>query len=462
MESAAPGEDTIAAICTPPGEGGVGIVRLSGPGAQHIGAAIFRSAHGRPPVPGRRGVYHGHVVGADGAAIDEVLLNVMPGPRSYTREDVVEINAHGGAGPLNVILEEALRLGARLARPGEFTLRAFLHGRIDLVQAEAVIDQIRARTRAGLQAAQAAARGALSRDIHALRDTLAGALARVEAVVDFPEEDDVPELISPALLADLRAAHDRMRGLIATADAGRLLREGAAIAVAGRPNVGKSSLFNALLRDARAIVSAQPGTTRDRLEDWITLGGIPAKLVDTAGLRETDDEVERIGVARAREALREAQAIVFVIDAAAGVTAEDAALARELAGFGVPRVLACNKIDLAPGAPTPSLPWEPAAVCAVSALTGAGLGDLESALSRLLLGGAHLAADGAMLNRAHQKDSLRRAEAGVARVLDDPGQSPEFLALDLREALQALGEITGETTPDDLLGMIFEGFCIGK
>ena len=292
-------EDTIAAVSTPPGEGGVGIVRLSGPRAIEIAAKLFTSSTGRDPRHEKQRVFHGRVHDAQGRTLDEVLLHVMRAPHSYTREDVVEINAHGGLLPVAAILDEVLKQGARLARPGEFTFRAFQNGRIDLVQAEAVIDQIRARTQAGLQAANAAASGVLSTTLYALRDTLADALARIEAAIDFPEED-LPELLNEELIARVRAAHTDMLRLLRGAELGRLLREGASIAIAGRPNVGKSSLFNALLRDARAIVSAQPGTTRDRIEEYITIAGVPVRLMDTAGLRATEDEVEQIGVEIAR------------------------------------------------------------------------------------------------------------------------------------------------------------------
>lgn len=454
-------KDTIVAIATPPGEGGIGIVRLSGPDAMHISMAAFHSSHGRAIDVNRRGVYHGHIVDEQHRTLDEVLVHVMPAPKTYTREIVVEINGHGGAGPLNAILETCVARGARLARPGEFTQRAFLNGRIDLVQAEAVIDQIRARTRTGLQAANAAAGGALSQALHRIHRTLLHALAQFEAAVDFPEED-LPELVTEGLLNDLRDTLTEMKTLLATADAGRLYREGATVAIAGRPNVGKSSLFNALLRDARAIVSAHAGTTRDRLEEYITLKGVPVKLVDTAGLRETEDEVEKIGVGIARDALRAANLAILVVDASVPVTVEDEALLGDLSDLEIPVVLAFNKIDLAPGATSPPWDFPFAAVCPLSALKGDGLDTLEARLGDLLLGGVNLAADQAMLTRTHQKDSLRRAADCVARLLDDVTVSPEFLALELQQALHAVGEITGETTPDDILEAIFSSFCIGK
>lgn len=451
--------DTIAAISTPPGEGGVGIVRLSGPGAVPAASALFVSPHGRSPLTHpRQRVFHGHIHDAAGRVLDEVLLHVMRAPRSYTREDVVEINAHGGPAPLRAILEETLRQGCRLARPGEFTQRAFLNGRLDLVQAEAVIDRIRARTDAALRAANAAASGKLSAEMRRLRETLADALARADAAVDFPEED-LPELVDAAFFDRLRGAAEDMRRLLDTARAGRLYREGAEVAVIGRPNVGKSSLFNALLRDTRAIVSPTPGTTRDALGEQAQFGGVPVRLVDTAGIRDADNDIERQGVELARRALRSAQVILLVLDAADGWTPEDRLLADETAGT-VPVILAANKTDLAP-APAQGH-GDLAPPLAVSAKTGAGLRELEEALAAALLGGAAPREGGPQLTRLHQEDSLRRALEDVERALHAPEGAPECLASDLRAALHALGEITGETTPEDLLDRIFSAFCIGK
>jgi tRNA modification GTPase len=454
-------EDTIAAVATPPGEGGIGIVRLSGPDALAVAARVFTSSRGRDVQTAAQRVFHGHVHDAEGRMLDEVLLHRMRGPSSYTGEDVAEINAHGGPAPLNAILEECLKNGARLAEPGEFTRRAFLNGRLDLVQAEAVIDRIHARTRAGLQAASAAASGTLSQQIHTFRDAAAEALARIEAAVDFPEAD-LPDLVDDALFANLEKTRQAMEALLATADTGMLYREGVSVAIAGRPNTGKSSLFNALLRDARAIVSAEAGTTRDRIEEYITIGGIPVRLIDTAGLRETDHAVERIGVGRAREALQSAGVILFLIDASADLEEEDRHLAREIAALETPVVIVLNKSDLAPDAPLPELELEAAAVQRVSAMTGAGLQDLETSIEKVLLHGASADAAQPMLTRLHQKESLRRAGECLGRALRNRAMSPEFPAQDLREALMALGEITGETTPDDILDSIFSRFCIGK
>ena len=457
-------EDTIAAISTPLGEGGIGIVRLSGKQAVPIAKRLFQSSIGLSlDTPGRR-VFHGNILDTAGVHVDEVLLHVMRAPHTYTREDVVEINCHGGQGPLNAVLDRVLAEGARLARSGEFTERAFLNGRIDLVQAEAVMDRICARTDASLRAASAAAEGTLSRKIGEMKTILVDALARIEAAVDFPEED-LPYLVDSALQTQLTAARDHMLQLLETAEAGRLYREGASIAIAGRPNVGKSSLFNALLRDARAIVSAQPGTTRDRIEELISLGGIPVRLTDTAGMRITHDEVERIGVAIARETLKNADIVLFVVDASLPLNAEDETLAAELRELGRPVWVALNKQDLVGAVNLVTLPaWidDFSGKTPLSATTSQGLSSLEEALSGLLLGGVATSAGEALISRAHQRDSLRRAAGSLAELLNHFDASPEFLSLDLRGALDALGEITGETTPDDILERIFSSFCIGK
>lgn len=453
--------DTIAAISTPPGEGGVGIVRVSGPHAIPIAARIFVSSRGLDIQTQRQRVFHGQILDSQRHVLDEVLLHLMRAPHTYTREDVVEINGHGGPAPLNAILDEVLRQGARLAQPGEFTRRAFLNGRIDLVQAEAVMDQIQARTQSALQAAHAAAGGQLSCALHRLRDTLAEALAYVEAAVDFPEED-LPELVTPALIQRLHHTHHDMLELLDTADTGRLYREGAIVTIAGRPNVGKSSLFNALLRDARAIVSPQPGTTRDRIEEYITVAGLPVKLIDTAGLRISSDTIEQAGVDLARRALRSAHLALFVLDASVPTAEEDYDIAHELNALNIPVILALNKSDCVASCALPEWDFSFASVVSVSALTGNGLKELENAIGKVLLRGGGLAAGDALLTRTHQKESLRRAAECIANLLKNPSHSPEFLALDLRGALEALGEITGETTPDHLLDIIFSQFCIGK
>ena len=453
-------DETIAAIATAPGEGAIGIVRLSGSEAVAIVHGLFVSSGGYDIRVSKRRVYHGLIRSSEKGNLDEVLVQVMRAPHSYTREDVVEINGHGGPGPLQAILECVFEQGARPAQPGEFTRRAFLNGRIDLVQAEAVIDRIRAQTHAALRAAADSASGHLSRTLHQLAHTLADALAQVEAAVDFPEED-LPELVNDALQASLIDARRVMDELLASAETGRFLREGARVAIAGRPNVGKSSLFNALLRDARAIVTAHPGTTRDLIEEVITVGGIPVRLIDTAGLRATEDEIEQLGIDAAHGALRNADAVLFVIDGSEPVHDADRILAEDLAPLEIPVLMVRNKVDL-DDAPSPSWSDWFASIVPVSAQTGEGLTVLEDRLAEVLAGGASRSDAYGIVNRAHQRDSLRRAATALDRVLSNYQASPEFLSIDLRDALRALGEITGETTSEDVLDRIFSSFCIGK
>lgn len=452
--------DTIAAIATPSGEGAIAIIRLSGPNAIAIADAAFmptrgsslRDSDGRP----RHGVIHG-----DSGPIDEVLVFVMRAPHSYTCEDVVEIHGHGSSTAVNGILDRVLQGGARAAQPGEFTKRAFLNGRIDLVQAEAVIDRIQAQTSAALRSAHDAASGTLSKTIHSMREQLARALARIEAAIDFPD-DDLPELVDEALRAQLQAVLDQAEGLLTTAEAGRRYREGARVTIAGRPNVGKSSLFNALVRDARAIVTPHAGTTRDRLDETVNIAGVPVRISDTAGVRDAHDEIERIGVDRARDAFNSADATLLVLDASIPISADDSSLADEVLALEVPCILVLNKCDLIADTPIPEWADRATEVVQTAALIDRGIQSLEEAMGRALIGPEAPPPGQAIITRAHQQESLRRAAEALNRLLANYEASPEFLALDLREALDALGEITGETTSEDILDLVFGEFCLGK
>ncbi|NNJ11975.1 tRNA uridine-5-carboxymethylaminomethyl(34) synthesis GTPase MnmE [Chloroflexales bacterium ZM16-3] len=455
-------EDTIAAIATPPGEGGLGVIRLSGPGALPIAGVIFRPARPGPLRPYR--LRYGHVVGADGGAVDEALCAFMRGPRSFTREDVVEISCHGGPLPVQMTLSLALAAGARLARPGEFTLRAFLNGRIDLTQAEATLDVVRAQTSAGLALAQAQLGGWLAREVRAARAGLLECLAYVTAVVDFPEDEVPAQDIGPQLRGGLAAAE----ALLAGADQGMVYRQGARAALVGRPNVGKSSLLNALLRADRAIVTPIPGTTRDTLEETANLAGIPVVLIDTAGIHDSADPVERLGVERSRQALRGADLALLVLDAAQPVGPGDRAIAALT--LEKPTIIVWNKADSAhvtfniEYAPFNIHP-APLARVATSAHSGVGIEDLTQAIARALLGGAPPAAGEAhLVSSPRHRDALRRAvdHVRVAAESWDAGRPADLLAGDLTVALNALGEITGETVGDDLLDLIFSRFCIGK
>ena len=457
--------DTIAAISTPQGVGGIGIVRLSGGRAVEIVRALFRTADNRTP---RRfeshRLRHGFIVDpASGARVDEVMVAAMLAPRSYTREDVIEINCHGGPLPQQAILRLALAAGARMAQPGEFTMRAFLNGRLDLAQAESVAELIAAKSDAALRSAVSVLDGALSREIGGIREVLLGVLAILEASVDFPEEDlELAE--QPELLRQADEAERRLAALIEQFERGRLLRDGLRTAIVGRPNVGKSSLLNALLLSDRAIVHPAPGTTRDVIEEWLNVEGVPLKLLDTAGIRASADAVEQLGIERSRAAIKEAELVLLVLDASAAVTFEDHELAAQVEDRAV--ILVLNKFDLPPRltdeeaqALRPDAPR-----VRISALQRYGLDELRAAILRHASAGDAAAFESILVTRERHRaallaarESLRRARESLRAAL-----SGEFAAADLQAALEHLGEITGETCRDDVLDKIFAEFCIGK
>jgi tRNA modification GTPase len=456
-------DDTIAAIATPPGQSGIGIVRMSGPEAVAIADGIFRPASGGGP-PSAQGTFttrYGHVFDGE-EALDEVLLTVMRAPRTYTMQDVVEINCHGGAVPLRRTLELVLRRGARLADPGEFTKRAFAFGRIDLAQAEAVADVIGAQTEAAHRAAMHHLSGGLSQRIREFRDRLMGLTGYVEASIDFGE-DDIDFLTREQLRDGIAGlAHD-MRELVASAEAGRALREGVRAAIVGRPNVGKSSLMNALLREDRVIVTPHPGTTRDVVEETVCLGGFPVTLADTAGLREPTDEIEQAGVGLARSWMDRADLVLLVIDGSETLRPEDHRLLDEIRAAR--RLIVVNKADLPQQVVDGDLGLAPnAQVVHVSALTGQGLGALEEAVTRMTWSGDCAPGAEVIVTNVRHKHAIERAAQALDSCLANEAQGvgEEVLAEDLRLALDALGEITGDTTREDVINDIFARFCIGK
>ncbi|MEA2596333.1 MAG: tRNA modification GTPase [Thermomicrobiales bacterium] len=464
---------TIAAIATPPGEGGVGMVRISGAEAAEIAGRVFRRGkRGTSPdlreTASHRLLYGRIVDPSSGETIDEALLGWMAAPHTYTREDTVELTCHGGPVPLQETLRVVLAAGARHAEPGEFTLRAFLNGRLDLAQAEAVLNVVSARTSDGLRLAIDDLAGDLSRRIRPARDAVVSLLAYLDAAADFPE-DEVP---ASDVDADLAAAETALAEVVAGSRAGILYREGVQIALVGRPNVGKSSLLNALLRTERAIVTPIAGTTRDVIAESIDLRGIPATLLDTAGIAETADIVERLGIERSRRVLTAAAAAVLVLDGTVVPTAEDLAVARLLSerladgGAGAaPVVVVVNKRDLPDRAPQDAvlalLPDSP--VVELSSLTGVGIEALEDALGRLLRGEAVGQARPALIT-ARQRAALDRALEHIraAAVARRDGYPLDLLATDVRAALRSLGEVTGEAVDEAVLTEIFSRFCIGK
>ena len=453
--------DTIAAISTPIGEAGIGIVRLSGPRAYAIARRLFRPHRPRPTCQSHR-LYLGHIVDPQGEIIDEVLVTFMRAPYTYTREDVVEINCHSGYGVLRRILDLALAAGARLARPGEFTLRAFLSGRLDLTQAEAVLEVIRARTETHLQVAAAHLQGGLGRRLTRVRQDLLDLLARVEAALDFPEEagELPPASVQEGLDLTLRS----IQALADSYEAGRLLREGLLVVIAGRPNVGKSSLLNRLLNMERAIVTEIPGTTRDLVEESITLGGVVVRFSDTAGLRPAQDRVEELGIARTRERLQQADLVLYLVDASAPAAPEDGVALAELAGRR--GLVVINKIDLAGELSDAELSqytdWP---LTKISAKTGQGIEALREEIVTQALGGG-LKVKGEVITQARHHEHLRQCLGYLGQAHDllaTYENSPwELVALELAAAIRELGEVTGEEVGEAILDRIFGQFCLGK
>lgn len=458
-------DETIAAIATPLGEGGLGVIRVSGPQAVPIVRAVFRDRRGRTVerFPSHRVRFGSIVDPPTGAKIDEVLVTYMQAPRSYTREDVVEISGHGGMGVLGRLLEVLVNAGARLAEPGEFTKRAFLNGRLDLAQAEAVIDLIHAQTETSQRVAVAQLEGRLSQLITAQREELLEVLAYVEGAMEFPEED-LDLLPWGTLLGKVRDVEGRMAALLGTFQTGRVLREGLQVVIVGRPNVGKSSLFNALLAANRAIVTPIPGTTRDVLEEAVNLGGYPVRLVDTAGIRSTNDVVEQEGVRRSRVTLESADLVLWVLDRSEPLAPADEEVMTAVRGKRVQVVL--NKADL-PSALREEeletkLPGWPRVL--VSCKADEGIERLAQAVLAVIFAGQQAPREGALLTKLRHWEALSQARERLrlAREGMEQRRSGEFIALDLREALEWLGEIIGLNYTEDLLDKIFSEFCIGK
>lgn len=457
--------DTISAVATAPGEGGIGVVRLSGPQALSIAGKLFQGIKGKKVDDiGSYQAAYGHIVDPQSdKIIDEVLLLVMRAPRSYTREDVVEIHCHGGSVPLKNILRLTLLAGARLAEPGEFTKRAFLNGRLDLTQAEAVIDVIRAKTDSSLRMAIGQLSGHLSATVHRLRHEILGMIAHLEAAIDFPEED-IEEMTVAETARQVSGVLDGIEKLLATAQTGRILREGLETVIIGKPNVGKSSLLNAFLGENRAIVTDVPGTTRDVIEEYVNIRGVPLKIVDTAGIRETADLVEQLGVERAREFVARADLILLLLDASQALSPEDNEVLDLLQGRRA--VVLINKSDLPQVLDlqivASRVPDQP--VLRISAVEGTGMEQLEQCIVDMVYGGRLPQGEGAFVNNVRQADLLRQSQQYLRDVLTtiEAGMPPDCIVIDLRNAWEKLGEITGDMVGEDIIQQIFTRFCIGK
>jgi tRNA modification GTPase len=472
--------DTIAAIATPPGQGGIGVIRVSGAGAFDLVRPLFRTPGKAKDLPPSHLLTYGRIIDPTTyEMIDEVLVAFMRAPHTYTREDVVEIQGHGGQLVLQRILRLLLANGARLANPGEFTLRAFLNGRLDLAQAEAVMDLISAQTEVGQRLAVQQLQGHISAQVQDARHTILGVIARIEASIDFPE-DDIPTPQAEELRPLIKAAQDRVAALLAGSEQGRLYKQGLRTAIIGRPNVGKSSLLNTLLRTERAIVTPIAGTTRDTVEEVANLRGIPLYLIDTAGITPTDDPVELIGVQRSRAAAEGAEVILLVFDGSEPLTERDRQISSELhaMGFGGKDtykgtdgrrravLIVINKADQEGRLELGEVHelWPEVNYVFTSMLTGSGVPELEDTLADLVLAGRASFGEEALITSTRHQQALRTAAEHLhaSQLSLQQGLPLDFVSIDLDAAYHALGEVTGETASEDLLDRIFSEFCIGK
>ncbi|WP_025021105.1 tRNA uridine-5-carboxymethylaminomethyl(34) synthesis GTPase MnmE [Ligilactobacillus equi] len=455
--------DTIAAISTPPGEGAISIVRLSGEEALAVISRVFKGRDLNKVAS--HTINYGHIYDPKiDEIIDEVMVSVMRAPKTFTREDVVEINCHGGIVATNKILQLLLVNGARLAEPGEFTKRAFLHGRIDLTQAESVMDLIRAKTDRSMKVALSQLDGNLSHLINNLRQDILDVLAQVEVNIDYPEYDDVEEMTTKMLKEKAQEVKTRIAQLLQTASQGKVLREGLATAIVGRPNVGKSSLLNHLLHEDKAIVTDIAGTTRDVIEEYVNVRGVPLKLIDTAGIHETDDKVEAIGVERSRKAIEQADLVLLILNSSQALTKED----RELlaATNDKKRLVILNKTDLPQAIELDEVKAEVGEdnLMLTSVLKQAGLVELEEKIAELFFGGIENSQSTVLVTNVRQMALLEKAENSLAAVLDgiEMDLPVDLVQIDMTTAWELLGEITGDTYQDELLDQLFSQFCLGK
>ncbi|NBC70833.1 tRNA uridine-5-carboxymethylaminomethyl(34) synthesis GTPase MnmE [Paenibacillus sacheonensis] len=457
-------QDTIAAISTAVGEGGIAVIRVSGPEAVSACARYFRSKSNMADAASHT-VHYGHIVDpASGETVEEILLTIMRGPRSFTAEDVVELSTHGGVVAVKRVLELLLRAGEiRLAEPGEFTKRAFLNGRIDLTQAEAVIDLIRSKSDRAFSVALKQSEGMLSKKVKTLRHGLVELLAHIEVNIDYPEHD-VASMTSAYIRERCGEACAEIDRLLKTAAEGKILREGIVTAIVGRPNVGKSSLLNALVQENKAIVTDIPGTTRDVIEEYITLGGVPLRLLDTAGIRETADVVERIGVERSRTALDEADLILLVLNAGETLHPDDRQLMEALSGR--PVVVLLNKTDLPSMLDTTEIEsrFPPESIVRMSVLHEQGLDELEQVIKRLFFGGELESADMTYVSNIRHISLLNQARQSLVDAIDatEIGIPIDIVQIDVRTAWEQLGEMIGDSVAESLIDQIFSQFCLGK
>lgn len=458
--------DTIAAIATPPGEGGIGIVRISGEQSGVIANKLFKPFKGNLAVEQFKShhVVYGQIIDEHGQIIDEALCIPMWAPNSYTKENVVEIQSHGGTLVVRRILELALTNGARMAEPGEFTKRAFLNGRLDLSQAQSVMDIIQARTEASLRMASGHLQGKFSDEIKSMRHDILEVIAHLEASIDFPE-DDIEDVAKDEAAKKVQAIKQRIEEMLSTFNTGRILRDGLITAIIGKPNVGKSSLLNALLREDRAIVTDIPGTTRDSLEEYANIGGVPLKIIDTAGIRETEDKVEQIGVEKSMEYVQKADLILALFDISNELTKEDKEIINLLQGKE--GIVLLTKNDLNTVLDIEDLKQQLQGnfkYMNISTINNDGLKELETEIVNRVYNGTIQQAEGSFVNNVRQATALKEAK----KYLDDclntisMDMAEDFIVIDVRSAWEKLGEITGDTVDEDIIDQIFSQFCIGK
>ena len=457
--------DTIAAISTAPGEGAIGIVRISGDLAISIASSIYQCGTKQLEEQKTHTIHYGHIVDPkSGEIYDEVMVSVLRAPKTFTREDIVEINCHGGIVAINRVLQLVLRMGARLAEPGEFTKRAFLNGRIDLSQAEAVMDLIRAKTDKSMQLAMRQLDGQLSHLIQNLRQEILNTLAQVEVNIDYPEYDDVEEMTLQLLREKTQQVLQGIRALLNTASQGKILRDGLKTAIVGRPNVGKSSLLNVLLREEKAIVTDIAGTTRDTIEEYVNVRGVPLQLIDTAGIRETDDVVEKIGVERSRKALKEADFVLLLLNQSETLQEEDIRLLETTKGMK--RIILFNKTDLPSKLSKEDIaPYaKEEEIVTTSMLNKKGIDQLEEKIAGYFFQGQMNERDATYLSNTRHIALLEKAEQALVEVQNgiEMEMPVDLIQIDFTRAWDLLGEITGDSVQDELLTQLFSQFCLGK
>ncbi|WP_335871920.1 tRNA uridine-5-carboxymethylaminomethyl(34) synthesis GTPase MnmE [Bacillus sp. 2205SS5-2] len=458
--------DTIAAISTPMGEGAIAIVRLSGDEAFSIADKIFRKPNGKKLSSlSTHTIHYGHIIDPkEDSIIEEVMVSIMRGPKTFTREDVIEINCHGGLVSVNRVLRVILTNGARLAEPGEFTKRAFLNGRIDLSQAEAVMDLIRAKTDRAMNVAINQMEGRLSRLIQRLRQEILETLAHVEVNIDYPEYDDVEEMTHSILLEKSRSIRAEIEKLLQTSEQGKILREGLSTVIIGRPNVGKSSLLNSLVQENKAIVTDIPGTTRDVIEEYVNVRGVPLRLVDTAGIRETEDIVERIGVERSRQVLKEADLILLVLNYSDELTIEDEKIFQAVEGMDV--IVIVNKTDLDQRIDLNQVQKlaHQHKLITTSLLEDSGVDELEESIAALFFEGALESSDLTYVSNSRHIALLHQANQSIEEAITgvEMGTPIDIAQIDLTRTWELLGEIIGESVHESLIDQLFSQFCLGK